>query len=195
MRKLRSLFVASACCSVAFVGVTFAACQENEKTNTNVTTVSEAEWEDALALENFTAIGFLTENGEQEPVIFKGTATAYYSENDGYTSWCVKRTDGWYMYAGESGDGQIVEEFTSAVDSVLRSFHLPDFSAWDYVETQKAYVCVNADYPENCYRFSAYFKGGKLVKFESQNASEEITYSFEFGGYGTTVLELPEYLR
>ena len=62
MRKLRSLFVASACCSVAFVGVTFAACQENEKTNTNVTTVSEAEWEDALALENFTAIGFLTEN-------------------------------------------------------------------------------------------------------------------------------------
>ena len=43
-----------------------------------------------------------------------------------------------------------------------------------------------------CNFFNLYFENGLLVKFESTNKSNAITYSFNFNDYGTTTIKLPD---
>ena len=155
------------------------------------TTVTEAEWNAAFALTNATASGFLTENGEQEPVLFKIADTVYYSENDGYIAWAVQKDGEYYMYSVNNSEGQLLNGFSIAVSTMLMSFHLPEYASFTYDETTKSYTCINDGYPESCYKFNVYFENGFIVKFESCNNSDVVQYSFDFSDYGTTSVEIP----
>lgn len=156
------------------------------------TTVTETEWDAAFALTNATARGYLTENGEQEPVLFKIDDTVYYSENDGYIAWAIEEDGEYYMYSNSSSEGQLLNGFSIAVSTMLMSFHLPEYESFTYDEAIKSYVCINNGYPAAYYKFNLYFENGFLVKFECRDNTDTLTYSFDFTDYGTTVVELPD---
>ena len=155
------------------------------------TTVTEAEWNAAFALTNATASGFLTENGEQDSVLFKIADTVYYSEINDYIAWAVEKDGEYYMYSVNNSEGQLLNGFSIAVSTMLMSFHLPEYASFTYDETTKSYTCINADYPEAYYKFNVYFENGFVVKFESRNNSDVVQYSFDFTNYGTTVIDIP----
>ncbi len=149
-------------------------------------TVTKEQFDAAFLLDNVTVNGYLTENGEQEPVMFKVTSTMYYSENDGYVAYAIKLGDDWYMYEENRACGQLVQGFASNVGMTVRSFHLPAYEAFTYDEAKQAYTCTVEDIP--VYKYAALsFVDGKLVKFEAGESAEKITYSFVYSDYGTTV--------
>lgn len=153
------------------------------------TTVTEAEWKAALELNNATATGFLTENGEKEDVLFKLDKTVYFSEMDGYSAWVIEKDGKFYMTDGKGAENEI-PNFAINVGSVLMSFHLPEYSKFTYNESSKAYSCVNGeDYPDTFNKYNLYFEDGKLLKFEAIDKAGNVTYCFNFKDYGTTMIE------
>ena len=153
------------------------------------TTVTEAEWKAALELNNATATGFLTENGEKEDVLFKLDKTVYFSEMDGYSAWVIEKDGKFYMTDGKGAEDEI-PNFAINIGSVLMSFHLPEYSKFTYNESSKAYSCVNGeDYPDTFNKYNLYFEDGKLLKFEAIDKAGNVTYSFNFKDYGTTTIE------
>lgn len=58
-----------------------------------------------------------------------------------------------------------------------------------------AYTTVNAENPADFYKLNLYFADGKIVKFESVDNSGVVKYSFNFTNYGTTSIDLPDYLK
>ncbi|MBQ8372483.1 MAG: hypothetical protein IJX38_06085 [Clostridia bacterium] len=177
-------------------GVKTFTCTECGETKTESvalkTTVTEAEWNAAFALTNATASGFLTENGEQDSVLFKIADTVYYSEINDYIAWAVEKDGEYYMYSVNNSEGQLLNGFSIAVSTMLMSFHLPEYASFTYDETTKSYTCINTDYPEAYYKFNVYFENNFVVKFESRNNTNVVQYSFDFTNYGTTTIELPE---
>lgn len=159
------------------------------------TTVTEEEWASALALKNATASGFLTENGKQEPFTFKVADTVYYSENDGYTAWCLEEDGKFYMYSNDNREGQLVSGISISVGGILTSFHIPEYEKFIYDETKSAYVSQNAEYPAAFYEYNIYFEDGKIKKFESLSKEGAVQYSFNFTDYGSTEIELPDFLK
>ena len=153
------------------------------------TTVTEAEWKAALELNNATATGFLTENGEKEDVLFKLDKTVYFSEMDGYSAWVIEKDGKFYMTDGKGTEDEI-PNFAINIGSVLMSFHLPEYSKFTYNESSKAYSCINGeDYPDTFNKYNLYFEDGKLLKFEAIDKASNITYCFNFKDYGTTTVE------
>ncbi len=159
------------------------------------TTVTAEEWAAALAESNATVEGYLTENGKRELILFKITEKLYFSDNDGYRAYCVEREDGWHVYAEGNTEGPRIDGFTPTVGTALMSFHLPAYEAFTYDEKLGAYTVRNKNYPATHYSFRLYFEDGRLVKFESLNKEETVTYSFAITDHGKTKLTLPDYLK
>ena len=145
-----------------------------------------------IIAKNVTATGFIAENGENEPVVFKIADTVYYSENDGYVSWVVLENGEYYLYSNENSEGQQIKAFSVSVNTILASFHLPSYDKFSYDEVTKSYVTQKPEYPEQIRKFNLHFENGYITKFEARNSAGEITYSFLFTDYGRTKVDLPQ---
>ena len=188
MKKLTTLLLISLLLLSFLAGLV--ACGGKSKT-----TVTAEEWAAALAENNATVEGFLTENGKQEHVLFKITEELYFSDNDGYRAYCVEREDGWHIYAEGNTEGPRIDGFTPTVGTTLTSFRLPAYDAFTYDEKLGAYTVRNKNYPEAYHFFRLYFEDGRLVKFESLTKEETVAYSYTFTNYGKTRVTLPDYLQ
>ena len=108
-------------------GVKTFTCTACNQTKTEVvkyqidTTVTESEWKAAFELNNATATGYLTENGEKEEVLFKLDKTVYYSEMEGYAAWVTEKDGKFYMVDNE-GDEFEIDNFAINISSILMSF-------------------------------------------------------------------------
>ena len=158
MRNMKKIMTAviALCLCLSFAG-TFVGCSGTDEPKT---TVTSEEWTAAFNLTNATASGYLTENGQQESVIFKIDDTVYYSENDGYSAFCVEKDGKYYLYAEGDKEGQEIDGFSISVGAVLRSFHLPEYEKFSYDEKSASYVSENPEYPEGLRKFNLYFNDG-----------------------------------
>ena len=155
------------------------------------TTVTEAEWNAALAISNFTITGFVTERDRQESLTMKMTDSLIYTENDGNEQYIAKKDDGWHITNGIAF-GAVINGVSASVEFAMRSFHMPEYASFTYDEEARAYVFVKADSASGFYKFSVYFENGVIVKIDGEeNAEDGITHSFVFSNYGTTVVDIP----
>ncbi|MBQ8414732.1 MAG: hypothetical protein IJX58_05780 [Clostridia bacterium] len=155
------------------------------------TTVTEAEWNLAFEMNNFTVKGFVTERGKQEGLLMKITDSAIYTENDGYTRFVVKKDDGWHMTNG-TDFGPVMNGVSASVRFAMMSFHLPEYADFTYDEESKSYLYVKSDSSSGFYKFNVYFENGVIVKIDGEeDAGVGVTHSFDFENYGTTVVDIP----
>ena len=182
MRKFLSVFL------ICIVAVTLlASCVQNEK---KVPTVSAEEWETAFSASNFTINGYITERDERESVTMKITDSAIFTENDGYRSFIAKKSDGWHMTNGTES-GPVINGVSASVKFAMMSFHLPEYSSFTYDEETKSYVYMKSEGASGFYKFNVYFENGVIVKIDGCEDKGEVTHSFNFTDYGTTVVDMP----
>ncbi len=154
-------------------------------------TVTEEEWNAALAKSNFTITGFVTERDKQESLTMKITDSLIYTENDGIERYYAKKDDGWHITNGIAF-GAVMNGMSASVEFAMMSFRMPGYTSFNYDEEAGAYVYVKADSASGFYKFSVYFDDGVIVKIEGEEDSEGgVTHSFNFENYGTTVVEIP----
>ena len=180
------LVVCLGLCSMAAL----AACGRTDSDGDGVrTTVSEAEWNEAFLKSNFTINGFITERDERESLAMKFSEDTIYTENGGYTMYCVKQSDGWHMTDGTEV-GPVMNGVSASVSFAMMSFHLPEYSSFSYDEATKSYVYVNSG-DSGFYQFNVYFEYGFISRIEGCEDAGATSHSFTFTDYGTTVVELP----
>lgn len=158
-------------------------------------TVSALEWAAAFDMTNVTATGYLTERDERESVLFKAADTAYFSELDGYRSYYIKRDGDYYFYEDDDTEGiKFNLGISISVGMILMSYRIADYSDFTFDEATQSYYTTEG-LRTGAARYDLYFENGKIVKFESRDDTGAITVCFSFTDYGSTVVDLPDYMK
>ena len=188
MKRIFAILLTVCICLSA--AVVLASCGDPNAGGEIKTTVTEAEWKEAMARNNFTLNGFLTERDVQESLTMKFTEKLIYTKNEGVERFVGKNGDSWCMTVDGMQFGSPVNGVSASVDFALRTFRAPEYSSFTYDEETKSYVYVNSE-TSGFYQINVYFENGYVVKVDGCEDKGDVTHSFNFTDYGKTTVELP----
>ena len=186
MKKLTILLLALCLC----ISTTFmlASCSGGDPE----TTVTKDAWNEALAKSNFTVNGFITERDIQESVMMEITEKHIHTENDGYTMYVTEKDGAWYVTNDGVQVGSVVKGVEASVRFAMRFFSAPEYESFVYDEATKSYLYVKESAEASgFYQINVYFEDGIIVKIEGKEDEGDISHSFTFTDYGSTVVEFP----
>ena len=185
MKKIAILLLTLCLCiSAAFI---LTACNGEPET-----TVTKEAWNEALTKSNFTVSGFITERDVQESVMMEITEKHIHTENDGYTMYVTKKDGAWYVTNDGVQIGSIVNGVDASVQFAMRFFRTPEYESFVYDEETKSYLYLkSSEEASGFYQINVYFEDGFIVKVEGKEKKGDITHSFTFTDYGSTVVEFP----
>jgi hypothetical protein len=167
-----------------------ASCGDTNEGGEVKTTVTEAEWKEAMANNNFTLTGFLTERDEKESLVMKITEDLIYTKNEGNERFVGKKDGAWCFTLDGVEFGSAIEGVSASVDFALRTFRTPEYSSFTYDEETKSYVYVNSG-TSGFHKINVYFENGLVVRVDGCEDEGGVTHSFSFTDYGKTTVELP----
>ena len=163
------------------------------------TTVTEAEWNAALNMENYTAESKITYDGETSISTYKFTKDGYYLKSDYVENIYVFKGDACYLLQ-EDANG-MVATWAGDVEShsIMKQFVAgAEFSDLKYDESKKAYILEENESmgEQTLYGIMELrFENGVLVNLTITiaNGSDKLVMEYVISNVGTTVVNVPKY--
>lgn len=162
-------------------------------------TVTEAEWNAAFKMENYTAESKITSDGETSISTYKFTKDGYYLKSDYVETFYVFKGETCYLL--EEGANGMVATWAGSVEShniIKQLISGEEFSDFKYDESKKAYVLEENESmgEQTIYgTMELRFENGVLVNvtITLTMGSNKLVMENAISNVGTTVVDIPKY--